>query len=286
MKITTDNFTDARTLLKEYAVELWNETPILNRYTDALPMPDGRGGYAERERYEAERRMLKYPQHETAIELAICTLTAFRDNSDLWELTRDGLLLQDRRGEADILERRRNRRNADIDKMIYILTTALNTSGLDFREWEEAADNFNTGIAGDVAQIERILQMPPHTIAQRNQDGYTEADRKRDMETNEAALWAKGELERKKKNAQKTGRKNQRNGEKNDNGRKTDAKLKNQIMTEVRQTVKNNHCSQSNACQIVANKHLKADGKTPIFSKRTIENWMSAATAKKKAKNL
>ena len=96
-----------------------------------------------------------------------------------------------------------------------------------------------------------------------------------------AAEWTKQELERKKKNAQKTGRKNQRNGEKNGNGRKTDAALKNQIMTEVRQTMRKNNCTQSNACKIVANKHLKANGKTPIFSKRTIENWMSEANTKK-----
>ena len=97
-----------------------------------------------------------------------------------------------------------------------------------------------------------------------------------------AAGWTKQELERKKKNAEKTGRKNQRKGEKNGNGRKTDARLKNQIMTEVQQTMRRNKCKQSPACRIVANKHLKADGKTPIFSKRTIENWMCAAKAKKK----
>lgn len=96
-----------------------------------------------------------------------------------------------------------------------------------------------------------------------------------------AAEWTKQELERKKKNAKKTGRKNQRNGEKNGNGRKTDARLKNQIMTEVRQTMRKNNCTQSNACEIVANKHLKAIEKTPIFSKRTFENWMSAANTKK-----
>lgn len=102
------------------------------------------------------------------------------------------------------------------------------------------------------------------------------ADAKKDAE------WTKQELERKKKNAKKTGRKNQRNGEKNGNGRKTDARLKNQIMTEVQQTMMNNKCKASTACQIVANKHLKADGKTPIYSKRTIENWICAAKAKKK----
>ena len=100
--------------------------------------------------------------------------------------------------------------------------------------------------------------------------------------TNENTEWLKSEEARKKSNREKVGRENQRNGEKNDNGRKTDEKLKNQIMTEVRQTMKKNKCSQSSACRIVCEKHLKADGKTPIFSKRTIENWMSRANRRKK----
>lgn len=100
--------------------------------------------------------------------------------------------------------------------------------------------------------------------------------------TNENTEWLKSEEARKKSNREKVGRENQRNGEKNDNGRKTDEKLKNQIMTEMRQTMKKNKCSQSSACRIVCEKHLKADGKTPIFSKRTIENWMSRANRRKK----
>jgi len=98
-----------------------------------------------------------------------------------------------------------------------------------------------------------------------------------------AAEWTRRELERRKKNSQKTGRKNQRNGEKNDNGRKTDKKLKNQIITEVRQVMERNKCSQSAACRIVSIKHLKDDG-TPIYAKRRIENWVSAANTKNMAK--
>lgn len=100
--------------------------------------------------------------------------------------------------------------------------------------------------------------------------------------TNANSEWLKSEEQRKKSKREKTGRKNQRDGEKNDNGRKTDEKRKNQIMTEVRQTMKKNKCSQSSACRIVCEKHLKADDKTPIFSRRTIENWMSRANRRKK----
>lgn len=98
----------------------------------------------------------------------------------------------------------------------------------------------------------------------------------------EAAEWLKNEEERKKRKRKKTGRESQRKGEKDGNGRKSDMMLKNQIMTEVRQVMKKNHCSQSTACQIVSMKHLQDDNKTPIFSKRTIENWMSKANSKKK----
>ena len=103
-------------------------------------------------------------------------------------------------------------------------------------------------------------------------------------ETRANVEWLKDEEERKKGKRKKIGRANQRKCVKGDNGHKTDAKLRNQIMTEVRQTTEKNKCSQSNACEIVSKKHLKADGKTSIFSKRTIENWMSAANTKKKAR--
>ena len=103
-------------------------------------------------------------------------------------------------------------------------------------------------------------------------------------ETRANVEWLKDEEERKKGKRKKIGRANQRKCVKGDNWHKTDAKLRNQIMTEVRQTTEKNKCSQSNACEIVSKKHLKADGKTPIFSKRTIENWMSAANTKKKAR--
>ena len=102
--------------------------------------------------------------------------------------------------------------------------------------------------------------------------------------TRESAEWIEQELKRKKKKREQIGRDSQRKAAKNGNGRKTDTKLKNQIMTEVRQTMKRCNNSQSNACQIVAEKHLKADGKTPIYNKRTIENWMSKAAEKTKCK--
>lgn len=103
-------------------------------------------------------------------------------------------------------------------------------------------------------------------------------------ETRKNAAWLRQDRERRIREAEKRGRDNQRKGEKNGNGRKTDPRLKNQIKTEVRQTKENNPAfSTSDACAVVARKHLKADGKTPIFSKRTIENWMSEAK-KRKAK--
>lgn len=144
----------------------------------------------------------------------------------------------------------------------------------DWREVETCAECLTTDLLEAANAAER-----------KSRDGYTEADRKRDEKSHEAALYSARELKRKSDNARKTGRANQRKGEKNGNGRKTDPRLKNQIMTEVRQTMRGNpHFLQSDACRIVSLKHLKADGKTPIFSKRTIENWMSEANGKSKAK--
>lgn len=119
----------------------------------------------------------------------------------------------------------------------------------------------------------------------KSRDGYTDADRKRGEEIYKTTTDLKKEQERKSKISRKRGRANQRKGEMNGNGRKTDPRLQNQIMTEVRQTMRDcPHLSQSAACRNVALKHLKADGKTPIISKRTIENWMSEANGKRRAK--
>lgn len=93
------------------------------------------------------------------------------------------------------------------------------------------------------------------------------------------------DTDRRRNNARRTGRKNQRNGEKNGNGRKTDPKEKNQLMTEVRQMMSKGN-TQANACRLVSEskRHLKADGKTPLVNKRTLENWMSEAKRRSKPK--
>ena len=199
----------ANQLLIEYAIELYNETPILTRYTDLLPKPDGRGGYAEREQDEALRRRLKHPADETTLDLCLYWLPRFRDSSGLWELTRDELLLENRGGEAEVLERRHNRRNADIDKMIQTIKAIHEkrkpSDGLDFREWEEAAERFDSNIAGDVAQIERILEMPPNTIAMQIQAGFA-ALKEQGAETLAAAHAAAEEATRAADNSEQTRR--------------------------------------------------------------------------------
>ena len=61
-------------------------------------------------------------------------------------------------------------------------------------------------------------------------------------------------------------------------------RIRNQLMTEVRQMMKSSpSMTQSAACLNIAQKHLDASGK-PLVSKRTLENWMSAAKTKRKRK--
>ena len=146
----------------------------------------------------------------------------------------------------------------------------------------EALKQLRRNIKGDIARLKEIISGTATTQQSPVEAVLVGVQAEQLAATNENTEWLKSEEARKKSNRKKVGRENQRNGEKNDNGRKTDEKLKNQIMTEVRQTMKKNKCSQSSACRIVCEKHLKADDKTPIFSKRTIENWMSRANRRKK----
>ena len=84
------------------------------------------------------------------------------------------------------------------------------------------------------------------------------------------------ESERKHKEAQKRGRKNQKAGVENGNQSTKDAALWNQIMTECRNLEKQSpHLSFSSIAKNVSGKHLKADEKTPIKSAKTIQNRWS-----------
>ena len=194
-------------LLTAYAVELQGETPVLSRYTDTMPRPDGLGGQAERERDQAMRRNLMYPDSLTELKMCVDCLEQFRDWRGVWEDVRGALLTGNQPGLAAELKERRERRTADLERMLAaardlapMMPTDADTlrkianadtpgqsavwdiekemqaaiSGktkptggraaeppkvraLDFRKWETAADNFNTGVQGDVAFIENAL---------------------------------------------------------------------------------------------------------------------------------
>ena len=194
-------------LLTAYAVELQGETPVLSRYTDTMPRPDGLGGQAERERDQAMRRNLMYPDNLTELKMCVDCLEQFRDWRGVWEDVRGALLTGNQPGLAAELKERRERRTADLERMLAaardlapMMPTDADTlrkianadapgqsavwdiekemqaaiSGktkptggraaeppkvraLDFRKWETAADNFNTGVQGDVAFIENAL---------------------------------------------------------------------------------------------------------------------------------
>ena len=103
-------------LLTVYAAELQNEVPVLCRYTDRL-MIDGMTS-SERERARAWREALTCPSDETTLDACIASLNKFKDDSTVWGDLQDSLCLNDLRGIADALARRRERRSADLDRMI------------------------------------------------------------------------------------------------------------------------------------------------------------------------
>ena len=110
----TNDAARVRELLFAYAVELRNETPILSRYTDSIQSPDHLGGYAERERDQAMRRNLMYPDNLTELKMCVDCLEQFRDWRGVWEDVRGALLMNNQQGLAAELKERRERRAADL----------------------------------------------------------------------------------------------------------------------------------------------------------------------------
>lgn len=166
--------------------------------------------------------------------------------------------------------------------LAYAIDTGAARRAVQCQDWD--------GISGMTlnALVKALPEKPSVSLADiaerlKNMEADNTATAINAAEARKDAAWLRKDRERRIREGQKRGRDNQRKGEKNGNGRKTDPKLKNQIKTEVRQTKENNPAfSTSDACAVVARKHLKVDGKTPIYSKRTIENWMSNANAKTK----
>ena len=114
----TNDAARVRELLFAYAVELRNETPILARYTDCISHPDHLGGYAERERDQAMRRNLMYPDNLTELKMCVDCLTRLRDWRGGWEDVRGALLMNNQPGLAAELKERRERRTADLERML------------------------------------------------------------------------------------------------------------------------------------------------------------------------
>ena len=109
---------NAEELLCAYAAELRNETPILSRFADYISRPDHLGGYAERERDQTMRRNLMYPDNLTELKMCIDCLERFRDWRGVWEDVRGALLTGNQPGLAAELKERRERRTADLERMI------------------------------------------------------------------------------------------------------------------------------------------------------------------------
>lgn len=107
-----------RMTLTAYAAELLNETPVLSRYTDVIPRPDGLGGLPETERDKAWRNNLKYPSNATDLDSCITALTQFRDAPTLWDNLRSELPKSGNDWLAQELQYRRERRNANIVNLL------------------------------------------------------------------------------------------------------------------------------------------------------------------------
>lgn len=135
-------------LLTFYAAELQNEVPVLCRYTDRL-MIDGMTS-SERERARAWREALTCPSDETTLDSCIASLKEFKNNSTVWGDLQDALCLNDLRGIADALARRRERRSADLDRMI----DAANGLRMQYRASDPDAASFaeECGIPYDIAK--------------------------------------------------------------------------------------------------------------------------------------
>ena len=114
----TNDAARVRELLFQYLIELQGETPVLSRYTDTMPRPDGLGGQAERERDQAMRRNLMYPDNLTELKMCVDCLEQFRDWRGVWEDVRGALLTGNQPGLAAELKERRERRTADLERML------------------------------------------------------------------------------------------------------------------------------------------------------------------------
>ena len=114
----TNDAARVRELLFAYAVELRNETPILARYTDCISRSDHLGGCAERERDQAMRLNLMHPTDQTTLTVCIDCLEQFRDWRGVWEDVRGALLTGNQPGLAAELKERRERRTADLERML------------------------------------------------------------------------------------------------------------------------------------------------------------------------
>ena len=114
----TNDAARVRELLFQYLIELQGETPVLSRYTDTMPRPDGLGGQAERERDQAMRRNLMYPDSLTELKMCVDCLEQFRDWRGVWEDVRGALLTGNQPGLAAELKERRERRTADLERML------------------------------------------------------------------------------------------------------------------------------------------------------------------------
>ena len=107
-----------REMLTAYAAELRNETPILVRYSNVIPRPDGLGGSADGEMDKAFREDMQYPSNSATVDSCIRALRLFKHTPTMWDRLRSELLNCGDNCIVSKLECLREKRNENIDDMI------------------------------------------------------------------------------------------------------------------------------------------------------------------------
>ena len=164
VKTATDDAAQMRELLRGYAVELANETPVLCRFTNCTPVPVAFDCNAERKKDRAYRDAVILPKDKSTLAMCMDHLNNLLGRSDTFNAVCHELRQNGCNEIADNLTTRRTRRAADIDRMkseaakiAPAFCAPSKFRRYDFGAWETAAQSFNAGIVDDVAYIQIVV---------------------------------------------------------------------------------------------------------------------------------
>ena len=157
VKTATDDAAQMRELLRGYAVELANETPVLCRFTNCTPVSVSK-------RNRANRDGVILPKDKSTLAVCLDHLTNLLCRTDTFNAVCHELRRSGCNEIADNLTTRRTRRTADIERMkgeaakiAPVFDAPSKSRKYDFGAWEAAAQSFNDSIADDVAYIQIVI---------------------------------------------------------------------------------------------------------------------------------